>query len=266
MTTLADTITKKMGFLLDMDGVIYIGKESIPGGQEFVDYLVENAIPFLFLTNNSRPTTQDIAHRLKKIGYNVTKNHIYTSAMATAQFLASQRPGGSAFVIGEGGLCQALYDHGHAIDDTSPENVVVGEGRTLTLEIVEKAIDMIIGGSKLIATNLDPAPRIPGWTKPGTGAVIAMLEAATGVKAFSVGKPSPIMMRFARKELGLQTSETIMIGDTMETDILGGVSMGYKTILTLTGSTKAEELSHYPYRPYLVINSIADMIDILKAQ
>src|SRR4029078_2378712 len=159
---------------------------------------------------------------------------------------------------GEGGLILSLHDNGYAIVAHDPDYVVVGEGRTLNLEMVEKAIDFVLAGAKLIGTNLDPPPKIKGWTKPGTGAIIAMLEEATGKKAFSVGKPSPVMMRMARKGIGLETAETTVIGDTMETDVLGGVQMGYRTILVLTGWTKREDLTKYAYQPDMVVHSIAD--------
>ncbi len=215
------------GVLLDMDGVIYRGSSMIPSADRFIASLKEANIPFLFLTNNSRSTRRDLASRLVQIGIEVEESHIYTSAMATAEFLADQKPRGSAFVLGEGGLILALHDAGYAIVEKSPDYVVVGEGRSLTLEAVEKAIDFVIEGSRLVATNLDPAPKVKGWPKPGTAAVVAMLESATGIKAFSVGKPSPVMMRSARKSLGLSASQTVMIGDTMDTDILGGIQMGY---------------------------------------
>jgi NagD protein len=255
---------KKRGFLIDMDGVIYRGSEILPGGKELIEYLKNNDYPFLFLTNNSKPTPKDIKLKLSKMGIYVSESNICTSAMATADFLASQKPEGTAYVLGEGGLLQSLYENGIAINDCDPDFVVVGEGRTLTLEMVERAIDMIIAGSKLIATNLDPAPRVKGWTKPGTGAIIAMLEEATTTKAFSVGKPSPIMMRYARKKIGLQTDECTMVGDTMETDIIGGVSMGYCTILTLTGNTSNEDLKKYPYRPYIVVDNVGKIIDVIE--
>jgi NagD protein len=254
----------KIGFLIDMDGVIYRGSEIIPGGKEFISYLEENNIPYLFLTNNSKPSPRDVAHRLNKIGFDVHESHIYTSAMATAKFIASQKKTGSAYVLGEGGLLKAMDEVGYAIDDSEPDYVIVGEGRTLTLEMVEHAIDLIIDGAKLIATNLDPAPKIKGWAKPGTGAVIAMIEEATGAKAFSVGKPSPIMMREARKYINVSTDETYMIGDTMETDIQGGVLMSYKTILTLSGTTKREELKNYPYQPHYIVDSVKDVIKIIE--
>ena len=254
------------GFLIDMDGVIYRGREVIPGGAEFIEYLKKERMPFLFLTNNSKATTLDVIMKLRKMDIHVEPENVYTSAIATARFIASQHAGATAFVLGEGGLLNALHDCGIAIDESHPDYVIVGEGRTWTAENVEKAIDAVISGSKLIGTNLDPAPKTIGWMKPGTGAIIKMIEEATGKKAFSVGKPSPIMLRDARKQLGLQASQTTIIGDTMCTDILGGVLMGYQTILTLGGATHREDLVNYPYQPHIILDSVADMIPLLQKQ
>lgn len=249
----------KHGFLIDMDGVIYRGNEMINGAVEFVAALRAKKIPFLFLTNNSQRTRLDIVAKLQRMEFNVEEKHIYTCAMATAHFLAEQKPKGTAYVIGEGGLLNALHKNGYAIVDHDPDYVVIGEGRTASLETIETAVNLVNDGAKLIATNLDPNCPTARGSRPGCGAFVALLEAATGVKAFSVGKPSPIMMRAARKELGLTASETIMIGDTMETDILGGVNMGYKTVLVLSGGTKEADLCRFGYHPDLVVNSIADL-------
>src|ERR671927_1402772 len=246
------------GFLIDMDGVIYREKQLIPGADRFISSLLDRGIPFAFLTNNSQRTRRDVAMKLSRMGISVDEEHIFTCAMATARFLASQKPGGTAFVIGEGGLLHALHRNGYSIVDDDPDYVVVGEGRTFNMETVEAAVRMILRGSKLIATNLDPNCPTSHGLRPGCGAIVAMLEAATGLKAFSVGKPSPVMMRAARKELGLSTAETTMIGDTMETDILGGVQLGFHTVLVLSGGTRREDLSRYPYRPETVVDSLAE--------
>src|SRR6266851_60586 len=188
----------KQGYLIDMDGVIYRGDQLIAGADRFVGELRARKIPFLFLTNNSQRTRRDVAARLARMGIEVEEEHVFTCAMATARFLAHQKPGGTAFVIGEGGLLTALHHNGYAIVDHAPDYVVVGEGRTFNLELVEAAVRMIQDGAKLIATNLDPNCPTPNGVRPGCGAMVAMLEAATGVRAFSVGKPSPLMMRAAR--------------------------------------------------------------------
>jgi NagD protein len=231
------------GFLIDMDGVIYRGSELIPGADRFVRELLDLELPFFFLTNNSQRTRRDVVAKLRRLGIEVGESHIFTCAMATARFLAAQKPGGTAYVI---------VDH-------EPDYVVVGEGRAVTYEMVETAVRMVLGGAKLIATNLDPNCPTQAGLRPGCGAIVAMLETATGRRAFSVGKPSAVMMRAARKELGLDASRTTIIGDTMETDILGGVQLGYRTILVLSGGTSRADLDAFAYRPDLVVGSIAEL-------
>ncbi len=248
-----------LGYLIDMDGVIYHGSELIPGAASFIGQLRDREIPFLFLTNNSQRTRRDVATRLRRLGIAADEQHVFTCAMATARFLAAQQPGGTAYVIGEGGLLNALHQHGYSVVDKDPDYVVVGEGRNLSFETVEAALRMIQSGAKLVATNLDPNCPTRDGLRPGCGAIVAMLEAASGIQAFSVGKPSPIMMRAARKQLGLTADQTVMIGDTMATDILGGVQMGYHTVLVLTGSTRREDLARFAYRPDLVVDSIAQL-------
>ncbi len=247
------------GYLIDMDGVIYRGNELVPGANRFIQELRSAKVPFLFLTNNSQRTRRDVATKLQRLGVEVEEEHVFTCAMATARFLAQQKPGGTAFVIGEGGLLTALHNNGYAVVDKDPDYVVVGEGRTFNFEMVEAALGMLLSGAKLVATNLDPNCPTPSGTRPGCGATVAMLEKASGINAFSVGKPSPVMLRAARKELGLTTDQTIVIGDTMETDILGGVQLGFKTILVLSGGTCFEDLARYAYRPDEVVESIADL-------
>ena len=247
------------GYLIDMDGVIYRGHQLIAGADRFIRELRDKQVPFLFLTNNSQWTRRDVATKLNRMGIEVEEQHVFTCAMATARFLARQKPGGTAYVIGEGGLLNALHNNGYSIVDKDPDYVVVGEGRTLNFEMLEAALRMILGGAKLVATNLDPNCPTNNGTRPGCGATVAMLEAASGIKAFSVGKPSPLMFRAARKELGLTSEQTIVIGDTMATDIEGGVQLDYKTILTLSGGTQRTDLSQFAFRPDKVVNSIDDL-------
>ncbi|TWU45493.1 putative hydrolase YutF [Novipirellula aureliae] len=249
------------GLLIDMDGVIYRSSELIAGADEFIRTLKRERIPFLFLTNNSQRTRRDVTTKLQRMGIDVEEENIFTCAMATARFLAKHKPNGTAFVLGEGGLLQALHLNGYSVVDHDPDFVVVGEGRTLTLENLENAVDMILGGAKLIATNMDPNCPTKSGTRPGSGATVAYLETVTGRKALNMGKPSPIMMRAARKELQMPTSQTVMVGDTMETDILGGVQMGYRTILTLSGSTKREDLDQFAYGPDVIVDSVAELCD-----
>lgn len=247
------------GFIIDMDGVIYRGREVIPGAADFINRLLERDIPFLFLTNNSQRTRRDIVERLARMAFRVEERHVFTCAQATAQFLDQQRPRGTAFVIGEGGLLNALHAVGYAIVDHDPDYVVIGEGRTLSFEMIEAAVQMVLAGAKLVSTNPDPNCPTPAGMRPGCGAITAMIEAATGVRAFSVGKPNPIMMRAARKQLGLTAAETTMVGDTLETDILGGLQMGYRTVLVLSGGTQAEDVARCSYQPDVVVKSIADL-------
>lgn len=249
----------KKGFLIDMDGVIYGNDTLIPGADKFIEQLQKKKIPFLFMTNNSQRTPLDTVNKVAKMGIKIKEQNVYTSAMATASFLSFMEPKGTAYVLGEGGLITSLSQEGYILVNNNPDFVVVGEGRNFTLEMVNNAVDMILNGAKLIATNLDPSPKKTGWTNLGIKAVVAMIEEATGKKAFSVGKPSPVMMRSARKYLGLEAKETIIIGDTMDTDILGGVQLGYTTILTLSGVSKKENLINYAFKPDLIVNSVADI-------
>lgn len=254
----------KKGFLIDMDGVIYSGDTMIEGADKFIATLQEQNIPFLFMTNNSQRTPLDTVNKLVKMGIDIEEKNVYTSAMATAWFLSFMKPNGSAYVLGEGGLITSLAQKGYTLVNSNPDFVVVGEGRNFTLEMVNQAVDMILSGSKFIATNLDPSPKKKGWANLGIKAIVAMIEEATGKEAFSVGKPSPVMMRSARKYLGLEAKETIIIGDTMNTDILGGVQLGYTTILTLSGVSNEKTLNDYPFQPDIVINSVAEL-DLEKA-
>lgn len=247
------------GYLIDMDGVIYSGNDPIPGAKAFIEKLLEKDIPFTFMTNNSQRSPRDVVNKLAAMDIAVEEKHCFTSAIATASFLARMKPRGTAYVLGEGGLLNSLLENGYQLVNQNPDFVVVGEGRNFTLEMVNKAVDMILNGSKLIATNLDPSPKKKGWTNLGIKAVVSMIEEASGKKAFSVGKPSPVMMRAARKRINLSTEETTIIGDTMDTDILGGIQVGYHTILTLTGVSKKEDLINYAFSPDLVVDSIADI-------
>ena len=248
-----------LGYLIDMDGVIYRGGDRIDGAERFIHDLRNREIPFTFLTNNSQRTRRDVVTRLKQMQIDVTEEHVFSCAMATARYLATQKPGGTAYVIGEGGLLTALHRAGFSIVEKDPDFVVVGEGRTFNAEGAEAAVNMILNGAKLVATNPDVNCPTRSGTRPGCGAIVAMLEAATGVKAFSVGKPSPLMMRGARKEIGLEAGQTVMIGDTMETDILGGLQLGYFTILVQTGSTRRADLDRYAFQPDMIVDSIADL-------
>ncbi len=254
----------RQGLLIDMDGVIYSGEQLIYGADTFIANLLKNDIPFVFITNNSQRTALEAVRKLKRLGISIKEDHVYTSAMATGKFLGSQSPNGTAYVLGEGGLLTSLHENGITLVDTDPEFVVLGEGRNFTLEMVQRAVDMILAGAKFITTNRDPSPKKPGWNNLGIAATTAMIEEATGRKAFVIGKPSPVMMRSARKYLGLETAETTIIGDTMETDIQGGVQMGYKTILVLSGIATKENLGNYAFKPDLVVSSVDEITFPLK--
>jgi NagD protein len=248
-----------LGFLIDMDGVIYGGDVMIPGADEFVARLLKEDIPFTFMTNNSQRSSTEVVRKLKKLGIDVTEKHVYTSAMATGKFIASQRPNGSCYVLGEGGLLTSLHDHGLTFVETDPDFVVLGEGRNFTLEMVQRAVDMILAGAKFITTNRDPSPKKKGWNNLGIAATTAMIEEATGIEAFVVGKPGPLKMRSARKFIGLENADTVVIGDTMETDIRGGVQMGYKTILVLSGISTRLDLSKFPFKADMIVESVKDI-------
>ncbi len=250
----------RYGLLIDMDGVIYRGGEVIPGAVETIQQLVEQNIPFRFLTNNSQRTRLDLATKLRGMGFCVQPQHIYTCAIATARFIANQKENPTVYVLGESGLTTELHANGIATVDRDADFVVVGEGRTYTFEMLEHATNLVLDGARLIATNLDPnCPTANGKTRPGCGAVVSLLEKATGRIAFSPGKPSPVMMRDARKELELEAAQTFMIGDTMDTDIRGGLELGYTTVLVLTGGTKRHELCNFAFQPKHIVDSIAEL-------
>lgn len=253
------------GYLIDMDGVIYRGSEPIPGAAEFIRYLQEDNIPYLFLTNNSSYTPLDVTVKLRKFEIDCPPENVYTSAQATAEFVTRQKPGCTAYVIGEGGLLSALNEAGCAISRDHPDFVIVGEGRVLNFEMAEHAHRCIESGARLVSTNSDTWCPTDSGPRPGCGALAALLESATGRQAYHVGKPNPFMMRAARKRLGLRTDEVTMIGDTMETDIRGATDLGYHSILVLTGSSNRAMLRHYPYAPTRVVESIAELVPALLA-
>ena len=252
------------GYLIDMDGVIYRGSQLIPGASDFVEQLQLLNAPFLFLTNNSERTAKDLVSKLGHLGLKVSWKNFYTAAHCTADFLLRQKPTCSAFVIGEGGLLVALQEAGIAFDSIRPDFVVVGEGRAVSYEVIEKAVRLIANGSCLVATNPDTWCPTDHGPRPGTGALAAMLESATGKKAYYLGKPNPFMFLTARHRLGLRTGETIMIGDTMETDIRGAIEIGIQAWLVLTGSTNKTDLRNYAYQPTRVLNSIEELVTELQ--
>ena len=246
-------------YLTDMDGVIVQGSTLLPGAAEFVQRLKAREIPFLILTNNSRFTQRDLQMRLSYMGLDVPAEAIFTSALATAQFLHDQRPSGRAYVIGESGLTTALHNIGYILTEQMPEYVVLGETTTYSFQHITQAIRFIIAGARFIATNPDAMGPGEGGIVPATGAVAALITAATGVKPYVVGKPNPLMMRTALRTLGAHSEDSVMIGDRMDTDIVAGLESGLRTILVLTGVTSRDQVERFPYRPTWIRDSIADV-------
>jgi len=246
-------------YLIDMDGVLLHGTTLIPGAIDFVQHLRVQNVPFLIFTNNSQYTPRDLQMRLSYMGLDVPPNAIFTSALATAQFLHSQRPGGRAYTIGESGLTTALHEVGYVLTDQEPEYVVLGETITYSFERITRAIRFVVEGARLIATNPDVMGPGEGGLVPATGAVAALISTATGVKPYFVGKPNPLMMRMALRTLNAHSEDSAIIGDTMTTDIVAGLESGLRTILVLTGVTKREQVERFPYRPTWVRESIADI-------
>jgi NagD protein len=248
-------------WLTDMDGVLVHEGEPVPGAPEFVNRLKASGKPFLILTNNSIYTPRDLQARLARIGFDVPEQAIWTSGLATAQFLAGQRPGGTAYVIGEAGLTTAMHAAGYVLTEFAPDYVVLGETRTYSFEQITKAIRLIDGGARFICTNPDATGPSNEGALPATGSVAALISKATGVAPYFVGKPNPIMMRSALNAIEAHSETTAMIGDRMDTDMLCGLEAGLHTILVLTGISTREEGERYPYRPSRIVDSVADLID-----
>jgi len=252
-------IKSKKGFIIDMDGVIYHGNKLLPGVKEFVNWLQNENKNFLFLTNSSERTAKELQEKLFRLGIEVDQTHFYTSALATAAFLSSQKPKGSAFIIGEAGLINALYNVGYTMNNINPDYVIIGESRSYTFDRIEQAVNLVLRGAKLIGTNPDVTGPIENGITPATKALVAPVELATGRSAYFIGKPNPLMMRIALRKLQCTTEETIIIGDRMDTDIIAGIESGMRTILVLTGISKREDVARYPYRPEKIYNSIAEI-------
>jgi NagD protein len=246
-------------YLTDMDGVILRGRTLIPGAAEFVQRLRAKDIPFLILTNNSQYTQRDLQVRLSFMGLEIPPEAIFTSALATAQFLNDQRPEGRAYVIGESGLTTALHDIGYVLTDQEPEYVVLGETTAYSFERITRAIRFVTAGARFIATNPDVMGPGEGGIVPATGAVAALISAATGVKPYFVGKPNPLMMRTALRTINAHSENSVMIGDRMDTDIVAGLESGLRTILVLTGVTTREQVERFPYRPTWIKESVAEI-------
>jgi NagD protein len=257
-----EQLRTKGAFIIDMDGVIYHGNQLLRGALEFVEWMEKNNKAFLFLTNSSERSPVELAQKLGRLGIEVDPEHFYTSALATASFLASQRPGGSVYVIGEPGLIQALYDHGFTMNNVNPDYVVVGEGRGYSLESLERAVKLVTAGARLIGTNPDlNGPIEGGFLVPACGALVAPIELATGKKAYFVGKPNPLMMRHGLRRLNARREETAIIGDRMDTDIQAGVESEIETVLVLSGVTKLDEVSGFPFQPRHILEGVFEIPD-----
>ncbi len=251
------------GIICDMDGVIYHGNSLLPGTPAFIAMLRQTDIPFLFLTNSSERSPREISEKLFRLGVNIEESHFYTSAMATAAFLASQSPGGSAYVIGQPGLINALYDAGFSTNDVNPDYVVVGETPMYTYETIKKSVSLVRKGAKLIGTNPDLTGPAEDGIIPACGALVAPIELATGVKAYFVGKPNPLMMRSALNLLGCPRESALIVGDRMDTDIISGIEAGIETVLVLSGVTQREDLPRYGYQPKHILEHVGMLPELL---
>ena len=254
------------GFICDMDGVIYHGNRVLPGVPEFIQWLHDEKKEYLFLTNNSGYTPRELNQKLARLGLDVPQEHFYTSALATAAFLKEQAPGCSAFVIGEAGLLNALYDAGITMNDVNPDYVVVGEGRSYSLDTLTKATNLVMKGAKLIGANSDVSGPIENGIAPACRALVAPIEMATGTQAYFCGKPNPLMMRTGLKKLGCHSAEAVMVGDRMDTDVISGLESGMATVLVLSGVSTRETLRTYAYRPTVVLDGVGDIPALARGE
>lgn len=257
---------EKKGFICDMDGVIYHGNRILPGVAEFIDWLHREKKEFLFLTNNSGSTPRELQQKLARMGLDVPEKHFYTSALATAAFLKEQAPGCSVYAIGEAGLLNALYDAGITMNDVNPDYVVMGEGKAYSLDTLTKATNLVMKGAKLIGANSDLSGPIENGIAPACRALVAPIEMATGTQAYFCGKPNPLMMRTGLRLLGCHSSEAVMVGDRMDTDIISGMESGMSTILVLSGVSSRETLRTFAYRPTMVLDGVGDIVKQAQLQ
>ncbi|MCQ2437080.1 MAG: HAD-IIA family hydrolase [Clostridia bacterium] len=254
------TLRSKKGFICDMDGVIYHGNKLLPGVKEFVDWLQRNDKNYLFLTNSSQSTPRELQQKLLRMGLDVDASHSYTSALATDNYPNKQAPGCSAFIMGDHGLANALYDAGINYNDVDPDYVVIGEPAGYGIDMITKAIRLVNNGAKLIGANYDLTGPIESGIAPACRALVAPIELATGKKAYYVGKPNPLMMRTGLRLLGVHSEDAVIIGDRMDTDIIAGIESGLDTVLVLSGVTTKTECESFPYRPRLILEGVGDII------
>jgi NagD protein len=260
MENIIDHIRNKEGFIIDMDGVIYHGNKLLRGVTEFLNWLESSGKKYLFLTNSPERTPKELHEKLRRLGITVGEEHFYTSALATASFLASQKPDGSAYIIGDAGLIHAMYSVGYTVNNVNPDYVVVGDTHSYNFEKIELAVNLVIKGAKLIGTNPDISGPVETGIIPSTKALIAPIEIATGKKAYYLGKPNPLMMRIALKRLGVKREDAIVIGDRMDTDVRCGLESELETLLVLSGITDRTEIDNFPYRPHFILNGVADIV------
>ncbi len=260
MENIIENIKNKSGFIIDMDGVIYHGNKLLPGVNEFLSWMENSGKKYLFLTNASERTPKELHEKLKRLGITVGVEHFYTSALATAGFLASQKPEGSAYIIGDAGLIHALYNVGYSINNVNPDYVVVGDTHGYNFEKIQEAVNLVLNGAKLIGTNPDITGPVEHGIAPSTKALIAPIEIATGKKAYFVGKPNPLMMRIALKKIEVQREKAIVIGDRMDTDIRCGLESEIDTLLVLSGITSREDIDKFPYHPQYVLGGVVDLV------
>ena len=251
---------EKKGFICDMDGVIYHGNKILPGVTEFIEWLQDNNKQYLFLTNNSGMTPQELHQKLKRMGLEVPEEHFYTSALATAAFIKAQKPDASEFVIGEAGLFKALYDVGISMNEVDPDYVIVGEGRNYSLESLTKAVNLVKNGAKLIGANSDITGPIENGIAPACRALVAPIEMSTGKQAYFCGKPNPLMMRTGLNILGCHSEEAVIIGDRMDTDIVAGTESGIDTVLVLSGVSDRNTPSQFAYQPTVILQGVGDIV------
>ena len=260
MENVVEKIKAKLGFIIDMDGVIYHGNLLLPGVAEFLLWLESSGKKYLFLTNSPERTPRELHEKLHRLGINVQEDHFYTSALATASFLASQKPNGSAYIIGDAGLIHAMYSVGYAVNNVNPDYVVVGDTRSYNFEKIELAVNLVLKGAKLIGTNSDVTGPVEDGIIPATRALMAPIELSTGRSAYYVGKPNPLMMRIALKRLGCGREDTIIIGDRMDTDIIAGIEAEIDTVLVLSGISTLKSADKFPYRPHFILEGVYELV------